>query len=250
LSARSTKSWTFERRRAKHGREDVREPRDRWVFHDVLRAHPPSLDVLPIQRDPSGRYVEEERMDREHGGLVAGADDGPAGGELRHAEPRLLPDLLAGAPQRRLGAFEEPGDSRPLSAEGPDPVPPLDDEDPPTVSEERGDDGPLRDLRQVHGPRISVHGHAVPRDEDRDLDPIDERDPAKDRARRDDRLRPLVHDRGGAVSPLREPVHDVRPHGAPFPMGEREDPPRHLLLADVGGGIEHDARPGVDAAEE
>ncbi len=189
-------------------------------------------------------------MDREHGVLVAGPDHGPAGDEAGGLDPGLLQDLPAGAPQRRLEAFDVPGDPGPRPAERPDLRRPLHDQDPTPVPEERGDDGPLQDVGQRDDARIAVHSHAVPGPENRDVDPVDKGDPPEDRARRHDRLRPFVRDRGGPLPPLREPEEDVRADGAPLPVREREDPARHALPPDVRAGVRDDPGPPIDAAEE
>jgi len=65
---------------------------------DLLGPNPPGLDVLPVQGDPPSLNVEEERMDREHRGLVAGTEHGTAGDESSHVDPGLLEDLAAGPP--------------------------------------------------------------------------------------------------------------------------------------------------------
>src|SRR2546428_5842191 len=189
-------------------------------------------------------------MDREHGRFQPGPDHRSPGDKPRLTDPRLLTDLLAGASEGGFVALDVSGDSRPLPAEAPDSLPAKDDQDPPLVPEERGHDGALRAPRQVHGPRVPVHDDPVSRREDRHVNPVDQGDAAEDRARRDDRLRPLVHDRTRPPTPLREPVHDVRAHGAPLPVRERKDPARHDLPTDLRGGVNNRPRLPVDASQE
>jgi len=187
-------------------------------------------------------------MDREHGRLQARPDHGTAGDEPRLADSCLLTDLLTGSPEGGFFPLDVSGDPGPLAAERPDPLPPKDDEDPPFVPEERGHHRPLRDLGQDYGPGVPVHDEPVSRREDRHVDPVDKRDAAEDRARRDDRFRPSVHNRRGSSPPLREAVHHVRAHRAPLAVGECEDATRHALPPNVRGGVNDRPRLPVDAS--
>src|SRR5439155_1295262 len=227
---------------AEHRRDDVGKSRDRFAAADLLRPNPPVLDTLPIEAHAPARGVEEEGVDDEHRGAVAGMDRGRIRTKPNSSEAGLLSHLSDRAGFRILAAFDGPRNDRPATAKGPNRWTSSHEEDPTAVSQHDGDDGSCADPGELDGPTVPVDSDRVAVLQAPDVDVIDHRDSGENRADRDDSLGRKVDDARGADSPLREAVDDVRANRAPFAVREREDPAVEAFVGAACRGIEDGAR--------
>jgi len=216
----------------------------------VLRENPPSVLVFPVEHNLAIEAVEQERMDGEHIVVVAGHYDRAARDEASAADPGLLLDFLASPRERRLAALDVSRDPRPCAGERCHALASPNHQDSPPVPENRRDDASFDEGGDIHNASVSVDGYSIAGSQDRDRNPIDERNPAQYRARGHDRLGAFVHDGDGTMTPLRQAVEHVGAHRAPLSVGEHEDAARHGFSLEIRRGINHQAAFAVHPANE